>query len=243
MYINELLINCMLKILLCSVSINILKSKEGLILNKKILSALIMNILIAVSTAAIAISYYFYCENPLVQSGFDSYKFFTTDSNILAGLASLILIPFEIQILRGKRKKLPRAAVLFKYAAAVSLTLTFTTVMVLLLPIYDIKFLLLGTAFYMHIAGPVMTFISFVFLETDTKIKLPESLIPLIPVILYGAVYLTEVVIIGEKNGGWMDFYTFNKGGNWMISMPIMLGATYLISFLIRLLHNRFSKD
>ena len=95
----------------------------------------------------------------------------------------------------------------------------------------------------MHIAGPVMTFISFVFLETDTKIKLPESLIPLIPVILYGAVYLTEVVIIGEKNGGWMDFYTFNKGGNWMISMPIMLGATYLISFLIRLLHNRFSKD
>ena len=194
-----------------------------------------MNILIAVSTAAIAISYYFYSENPLVQSGFDSYKFFTTDSNILAGLASLILIPFEIQILRGKRKKLPRAAVLFKYAAAVSLTLTFTTVMVLLLPIYDIKFLLLGTAFYMHIAGPVMTFISFVFLETDTKIKLP--------VILYGAVYLTEVVIIGEKNGGWMDFYTFNKGGNWMISMPIMLGATYLISFLIRFLHNRFSKD
>ena len=37
MFINELLINCMLKILLRSVSINILKSKEGLILNKKYL--------------------------------------------------------------------------------------------------------------------------------------------------------------------------------------------------------------
>lgn len=211
-------------------------------MNKKILAALIINIFIATATAAITISYYFYSENPLVVTGLDSYKFFTTDSNILAGLTALVMIPYEIAILRGKREKLPRWAVIFKYAGTVSLMLTFLTVMIVLLPIYDIKFLLLGTAFYMHVAGPLAMLISFVFLENDTKIRLPESLFALIPCVVYGAVYLVEVVVIGEKNGGWMDFYTFNKDGRWFIMMPIMLVGTYLIALLVRFAHNKMSK-
>ena len=79
-------------------------------MNKRILAALIINIIVVVSTTAITVSYYFYSNNPLVKTGVDSYMFFTTDSNILAAISSLVIIPYEIQILKGKRKKLPRFA-------------------------------------------------------------------------------------------------------------------------------------
>lgn len=212
-------------------------------MNKKILAALILNILVVAATAAIAVSYYFYSNNPLVENGVDSYKFFTTDSNILAALSSLILIPFEIQVLRGKREKLPHSAIVFKYIGMVSVMLTFLTVITLLLPQYGAEFLLLNTSFHMHLTGPLSAFVTFVFLETDSKIKFPETFLALIPSVLYGAVYLFEVVIIGEKNGGWMDFYTFNRGGFWFITMPIILIVTYLIAVLTRLAHNKLSKQ
>ncbi len=211
-------------------------------MNKKILTALILNFFMVVSTTAIFASYFFYSENPLVKSGFDSLMFFTTDSNLVAALSALVLIPLEIQILRGKRDKLPRFAVVLKYIGMTAVMLTFITVVTLLLPLYDIKFLLLGTAFYMHLAGPMAALISFVFLETDSKIKFPETLLALLPSVLYGAVYLTEVVLIGEQNGGWMDFYTFNRGGYWFITMPVILGVTFLIAVLTRLAHNKFTK-
>ncbi len=211
-------------------------------MNKKILAALIINILVVLATGAIAVSYYFYSSNPLVENGVDSYKFFTTDSNILAALSSLVLIPFEVQVLRGKRDKVPHGAIVFKYVGMVSVMLTFITVMTLLLPQYDIKFLLFDTSFHMHLTGPLAAFVTFVFLETDSKIKFSETFLALIPCVLYGAVYLFEVVIIGEKNGGWMDFYTFNRGGFWYISMPVILIATYLIAVLTRLAHNKLSK-
>lgn len=211
-------------------------------MNKRILTALILNIIVVVATAAISISYYFYSNNPLVETGVDSYKFFTTDSNILAALSSLVLIPFEIQILRGKRERLPHAAVVFKYVGMTSVMLTFVTVMVVLLPVYDARFLLLGTSFYMHLFGPLAALVTFVFLETDSKIKFPETFLAVIPAAVYGAVYLAQVVIIGETNGGWVDFYTFNRGGYWYVTVFVILGMTYLIALLTRLAHNLISK-
>ncbi len=211
--------------------------------NKKILAALILNILVVVSTAAITISYFFYSNNPLVETGVDSFKFFTTDSNILAALSSLVLIPYEVQILKGKRESLPRGAVLFKFVGMTSVMLTFVTVITLLLPQYGAVFLLLGTSFYMHLAGPLAALVTFLFLETDVKIRLPEAFLALIPSVLYGSVYLVEVVIIGEKNGGWMDFYTFNRGGYWYITMFVILIATYLMALLARFIHNSMVKS
>lgn len=220
----------------------VLKFKRELDMNKKILAALILNISVVIATGAIAVSYYFYSNNPLVENGVDSYKFFTTDSNILAALSSLVLIPFEVQILRGKRDKIPHGAIVFKYVGMVSVMLTFITVMTLLLPKYGAEFMLLDTSFHMHISGPLAAFVTFVFLETGSKIKISETFLTLIPPVIYGTVYLFEVVIIGYKDGGWMDFYTFNRGGFWYISMPVILIATYLIAVLTRLAHNKLSK-
>ena len=212
-------------------------------MNKKIFAALLLNIAVVIATASIVASYFFYSRNPLVKSGFDSFQFFTTDSNVLAALSSLVMIPYEVQILRGKRKKLPHAAIVFKYIGMTSVMLTFLTVMVLLMPTYGAVFTLLGTTFYMHLTGPLTALATFLFLETDSKIKLPETVLAIIPSLLYGAVYLTQVVFIGEKNGGWSDFYTFNRGGYWYIAMVVIIGVTYLIAVLTRLVHNKMTKE
>ena len=84
--------------------------------------------------------------------------------------------------------------------------------------------------------------VTFLFLETDTKIKFPETFLALIPCVVYGAVYLFETVIIGEENGGWSDFYTFNKGGFWYITMFALLGVSYLIAVVSRIIHNKMLK-
>ena len=212
-------------------------------MNKKIFAALLLNIAVVIATVSIVASYFFYSRNPLVKSGFDSFQFFTTDSNVLAALSSLVMIPYEVQIMRGKRKKLPHAAIVFKYIGMTSVMLTFLTVMVLLMPTYGAVFTLLGTAFYMHLTGPLTALATFLFLETDSKIKLPETVLAIIPSLLYGAVYLTQVVFIGEKNGGWSDFYTFNRGGYWYIAMVVIIGVTYLIAVLTRLVHNKMTKE
>ena len=211
-------------------------------MNKRILSALILNILVVIATTAIVISYFFHSNNPLVLSGFDSFKFFTTDSNVLAALTSLVLIPFEIRILRGKRAKLPHAAVVFKYVGMTAVMLTFMTVIVLLAPYYGLPLMYQETGMYMHLAGPLAALFTFLFLETDSRITIPESFLALVPSVLYGAVYLVEVIVIGEQNGGWMDFYTFNRGGLWYITMPVILVATYVIATVTRLIHNKLTK-
>lgn len=207
-------------------------------MNKKILTALVLNIIVVTATAAITVSYYFYSNNPLVETGIDSYKFFTTDSNILAAVSALVLIPYEIQILCGKREKLPHFAVAFKYVGMVSVMLTFLTVITLLLPLYGAEFLLLGTSFYMHLFGPLAALFTFLFLETDSKIKLSETFLALIPVLIYGAIYLTEVVFISEKSGGWSDFYTFNRGGYWYVTVLVIFVVTYAVAVITRLVHN-----
>ena len=212
-------------------------------MNKKIFAALLLNIAVVIATASIVASYFFYSRNPLVKSGFDSFQFFTTDSNVLAALSSLVMIPYEVQIMRGKRKKLPHAAIVFKYIGMTSVMLTFLTVMVLLMPTYGAVFTLLGTTFYMHLTGPLTALATFLFLETDSKIKLPETVLAIIPSLLYGAVYLTQVVFIGEKNGGWSDFYTFTRGGYWYIAMVVIIGVSYLIAVLTRLVHNKMTKE
>ena len=212
-------------------------------MKKKTLAALILNCIVVVATAAIVVSYFFRSRNPLVKSGFDSFQFFTTDSNVLAALSSLVMIPFEIQILRGKREKLPHAAVVLKYIGMTAVMLTFLTVMVLLMPTYGAVFTLLGTALYMHLAGPLIALVTFLFLETDSKIRFPETFLAVIPSAVYGAVYLTEVVIIGEQNGGWMDFYTFNRGGYWYITSVVIIGITYLIALVTRIIHNKMVRD
>ena len=201
----------------------------------KAILSLICNLIVLVVTSIVAVLYFTVGQNG--HAGAYCFRFFTTDSNFLAAFAAGLAAVCDIQILRGKMTTIPRPVTLLKFAGVITLMLTFLTVIVLLIPTYGVSRLWGGTGFHMHFTAPVLTFLSFMFLEPHSKIRLPETLWGLLPVVIYGFVYLAQVLIF--KN--WPDFYTFNRGGMWYVSMTVIFVGSYLMCLLVRFLRNKLS--
>ncbi len=141
----------------------------------------------------------------------------------------------EIKILQGKRTTVARAFTLLKYAGVVGLMLTFFTVLCLLIPIYGIAMEWGGTGLHMHVLAPVLSFVSFVFLEEHTRLSVSDAIIGIMPVIIYGGVYFSQVIIFGN----WIDFYAFNSGGRWYLIMPLIIAISLSMSLFVRFLRNK----
>ncbi len=200
--------------------------------------SLVLNIIIFITTVMVIVSIFVWQTDRLIKHSYETFRFFTTDSNILSAVASLIVAIFQIRIITGKAKEIPKWAVALKYIAVTSVMVTFTTVMLFLGPLYGYDFVLKGTSFYMHLVGPLLALVSLWVFEPYYII--PKKLIHLavLPMAIYGAVYFTEVLIIGEFDG-WDDFYGFNTGGKWYVSIALMIIGTYALAIIIMLLHNR----
>ena len=209
-----------------------------MVIKRKLAEAIALNCIIVIVTTSVIISFFLGNKDAFIRSGPQSFRFFTTDSNVLSMLGAMIMIPFEARVLTGKADKLPRFAVVVKYVCTASITLTFFTVILFLGPMFGYGVFLGGTGLFTHLISPLMAFYTFTLLETNCEISFKNVLWALVPTLIYGAVYLTQVIVIGEKNGGWEDFYFFNLGGYWYMSTTIMFIASVLINLLLKELHN-----
>ncbi len=153
-------------------------------------------------------------------------RFFTLLSNLFCAFASLSVL------LSLRYSELPYGIWLFKYIGTASVTVTFLTVMVFLGPTLGYKSQLEGWAFYLHVIGPLLAIISFCFFERTWPLSFTVSLLGLLPVVLYGFLYLYKVVIAEQ----WDDFYGFNKNGKWKTSFSAMVIGTFLGCILLWLL-------
>lgn len=153
-------------------------------------------------------------------------RFFTLLSNLLSAFASLVALFFL------RNGGLPHGVWLLKYLGTASVTVTFLTVMVFLGPTMGYKSQLEGWSFYLHVIGPLLAIISFCFLERIWPLSFVVALLGLLPVVLYGILYLYKVVITKQ----WEDFYGFNKNGKWKISFSAMVIGTFLVCILLWLL-------
>lgn len=203
----------------------------------KTVLSVIINTVICLATTATVISYFF-IKSPLIENGWESFKFFTTDSNVLTAIAAALTAAYNIAVLRGKRGALPRAVTFFKFMGAVSLTLVFLTVMCLLLPAYGAETVFGGTGFYMHVITPVLSVLSFAWLDGHRRIPLKQAWLGMPAIVAYGALYLTQVVILQN----WSDFYLFNYGGRWYITLPVILSVSYGLSVLLSVLLNQLQR-
>ena len=199
--------------------------------------SLILNSITALMTAFVIVLLFF-IDDPVINNGWESFMFFTTDANILTAIASVVVAVFDIRVLRGKADAIPKYAELLKYIGVVSLMLTFSSVIFFLVPVYGAGYELGGTNFHVHLAAPMMSLFSFLFCEKRTKISFKESLFGLLPTAVYAAVYYVMVVAIGAENGGWIDFYTFNQNGHWFSFFVVLMAATFGICMLVRLTFN-----
>ena len=160
-----------------------------------------------------------------LQSGLRALRFFTTLSNVLCAVASLL-------VLLTLRQVVPFGIWLLKYIGTAAVGVTFMTVMVFLGPTMGYRDQLKGFAFYLHVSGPLIAAISFCFLERWYPLSFALALTGMLPVILYGAVYLNRVVVAKR----WDDFYGFNKSGKWQISFSAMVAGSFLLCLILWLL-------
>ena len=79
--------------------------------------------------------------------------------------------------------------------------------------------------------------INFAIFERTNKLKFRYSLFGLIPTLVYGIFYATNVLIHMEngKVDSIYDWYWFVQGGVWQMAfvIPLMLVVTYIISLIL----------
>ena len=154
----------------------------------------------------------------------ESFRYFTVLSNLFCALTALILLVAELF------GAMPAWAVVLKYVGTAAVAVTLCTVFLYLLPATRSLEGLLGSMpeTIMHLITPVLAILSFLGFEKGT---MSAWAIPLavLPVLLYGWLYLNRVVIAGT----WRDFYGFNKGGKWKLSFSLMAAGAVIIAVLL----------
>ena len=144
-------------------------------------------------------------------------KYFTFLSNVHLAIASLLIIIFPNSFIVW----------MIKYTGTAAVTVTMLTVLVFLGPTIGYKIVLTGRELWMHLINPLIAIITFSLLERRS-LPFVYSLFGMLPVMLYGIMYLYKVLLAKEEKR-WDDFYGYNKGGKWYISIILMMIGTFAI--------------
>ena len=168
--------------------------------------------------------------------------YFTVWSNILSAVSAAFMIPYAVEGVKKKRFILPRWIVLLQYGGANCLTITLISSLTIILPTQGAD-AVSGNNFWLHIIIPALTIVLFHCVETGTRFKRHELLLTLIPYWLYMAVYFFMVIIIGEKNGGWSDFYMTQAFWSAWITAILMITIGFVVSTVLFIIHNKRAKQ
>ncbi|MBR0417254.1 MAG: hypothetical protein IJI56_05535 [Firmicutes bacterium] len=175
-----------------------------------------------------------------------AFRFFTTLSNSLTFFAAGFIFPYAINGIRMKRLIYPRWLSLVHYSGTVCTTLTFVFAMAFILP-YDRKMALGGSNFFLHLVCPLAVLISFMMVESCYDYRKKDTLVCLIPLMIYSLVYTTMVVFVGEANGGWPDMYKLNTFVPFYVGFPavwlLALGISYAINRVSSALYRKRQED
>jgi len=189
-------------------------------------ASIIINAVIFLATLFILILYFRKDGSWQIRGGLKAFRFFTVLSNAFCAGAALMMAISQITGI------VSHGVALTKYLGTVSVTVTLLTVFLFLGPSQGgYRDLLHGDNLYMHLIGPLLAIASFCLLEKQ-QMSFGEALTGLLPVLLYGMVYLYKVVFAPEDRR-WEDFYGFNKGGKWPIAYAAMIGGTLVICILL----------
>ena len=161
-----------------------------------------------------------------LEHGLFAFRFFTVQSNVLCAVAALLMC------FAGA---LP-GVWLLKYLGTVAVTVTLLTVFLFLGPNMGYKMLLQGRDLFMHLLTPLAAIVSFCVLE-KRGLAFSTALLGMLPVALYSGLYLYKVLYAPKKKR-WEDFYGFNKGGKWPLSLAAMLLGSFLLCVLFWKLQN-----
>ena len=196
----------------------------------------VLEILVVLTTIGSWMRMYLTGGGSLLSSrGLMSLKYYTTLSNIFAGIAAVIMI---VVLARTKSGKVPVWAAVTKFASVVTVSVTFLVTLFFLAPTMGIGGLYKGELMFMHAVGPVLTVVSF-FMNRDLPEMKPSSALwaTLPTTILYGGVYSANIMLNGVGSGmNTNDWYGFAAAGVHTVPFvyALMVLLTYLLSCVMR---------
>lgn len=166
-------------------------------------------------------------------TGFQSFRYFTTLSNVFAATAAGIMLFYNIRNVVKDRYEFPKWSLIVKYVATCAVALTFTTVALFLSPTilsYGGNYFTLfsGNGFFMHFLLPALSVVNFIFFEKKPKLRFKYAFYALIPTVIYAAVYAVMVKVIKA----WPDFYSFAPKGNGAL-LPVIALSMCILSFFV----------
>lgn len=205
------------------------------------LLSMLFNLLAAILTA-VSIASFFTAggEGNMAVAGTRCFIYFTIDSNILAALTCLLMVPYDIRMLKNG-DEFPRWTLVCKFIGTSAVTLTLLVVLLYLGPTMGYPAMFAGKNLYLHLICPLLAIVSYVFFEHDGSGEKRSSLPGVIPTFIYANVYLVMVIVIGKENGGWADFYGFNLGGMWPLFYIGLNAFSYGISVCLNKLNAAFA--
>ncbi len=168
------------------------------------------------------------------------FRLFTVNSNVFAALGATMMIPFAIEGIRKKRFTYPKWLQIFQQSGVICTTMTMIFATLFILPYKGFEITFTGMNFWLHLVCPVMNLILLFCTECNTELTVYDSFIGLIPFYVYGIVYITNVVLLGEENGGWRDIYRLATFVPASVSVSLLFVATFGLSQAIRNLYNKF---
>ncbi len=164
---------------------------------------------------------------------FKLFRYFTIISGIYGLVVTIMLIPFAINGLINKRFTYNRWMALLHYSTAICTSVVFVFALCFI-SFYDPILAFGGYNFNLHFICPMMIMIAFLLVASQNYLTIRDSLICILPIILYSLVYFYNVVIINN----WEDLYNFNTYLPFYISMPLIYLFVFLIGDGLRRINN-----
>lgn len=195
----------------------------------------ICSLVILLTTVVLVLNLIDYYNYETPESGINNLRMFTTISNIIAEVAAIMCLPFQIDGLRRDKYNLPSWIVILFYIGAVGVFLTFFIALTLISSFQGFtKTMFLKSNLFLHTINPLLITLVFTLVISDTHVKFRYSFISLIPTVAYMIIYFIMVFVTKS----WRDHYYTDSFIRWPISLLLLLGLAFGISQLLRFLHN-----
>ena len=186
----------------------------------------VINLIIFLVTLISTVQLFFKDRKWFPQRAREAFRFFTVQSNALCAVSALFMLLFPAAEWTYYLKIIGTSAV----------AVTMMTVLLFLGPVFGYQYMFKGSDLFMHLLTPLMALVSLCVFERR-GISFAKSFIGIIPVALYGPLYMYKILFAPEGKR-WEDFYGFNRGGKWKVSYVLMhLGTVVICVFLYLLLN------
>ena len=173
-------------------------------------------------------------DAPFAATFVKALRYFAMLSNVFAGAAAIVFI---VALLRSNDGTVPRAVSILKFVACVEITVTFATVIFFLTPIWGFLDMMSGANLFLHLIIPLTAIAEFIIFEC-VRPTIRENLFTVVPVLVYGAGYVLNVLIngIGEypETNDWYGFLHWGWGFGAII-LSLICGIAFFAGLLLRL--------